>query len=126
MEVDDETPSAGPKENGILPAPDLLQKTDQASKSFLNQPTVTQTPPSAETQMVNGVHEPPPIPATGLLQSFEAPKAVIEVKDEYAFGGIVNRETDIQVLAWQENILKSHLKSVSEVSEILSLILLGL
>ena len=65
------------------------------------------------TLPLNGIHHDKPLSSLNHLplQSVETatPTAVV-LKDEYTFGGIVNRETDLQAIMWQETVLKPHLK----------------
>lgn len=104
------------KPNGVLTPHDLSAKADPAMKSFLSRDSLSLASlpldGNGESQEVNGFHDHVVKPTPAGLPSFEAPKTVVVLKDEYSFGGIVNRETDLLALSWQENVLKSQLKTV--------------
>ena len=61
---------------------------------------------------LNGIHHDKPLSSLNHLplQSIETATTAVVLKDEYSFGGIVNRETDLQAIMWQETVLKPHLK----------------
>lgn len=62
------------------------------------------------TPTANGIHHEHSQPIA--TSSSKLPRPVIVLQDEYSFGGIVNRETDIQALSWKEAFLKPDFKNV--------------
>jgi hypothetical protein len=100
----------------------------EATPSFGNAGLVTGEVPRSPFVIIPLVDAPTSLPLNGFHENVETnhikPKALQSIEvvpevaprvDEFSFGGVVNRETDLQTLIWQESILKPHLKSVNSV-----------